>query len=401
MKNNDRFRTFGSDRLPAHFIGNLLSSILVVLLSLIAIGVPSTALSQSVPLNGHLFGEPIVGTLSSTIDAFTRMEVVATRNSLYIDEGRGFIQDFVNMYTAPTGTTIVKFARKTNSTEYLVLLSDGTILRFYSDLDFDKKVGNVNVPGSGSWEEAIGDALYVRASSGVYVSRDSGASWSVDSAGLAGIGAYVWDLGIDSLQYIYAATTKGLFKQHPDSNKWNQVVSLGNLNLYRVSVDRRDRIFVSENGNPVSHVSTDGGATWSVVDTAGLEGSGDLVFADDEIGNIYAIGKGIYRSSDGLHPWTRIDAGITTVAGNSISVRSINVVKGDSVIYVGTSFGVFRSTDRGTTWQLSNYGIRAESFYGIAKTSDGHFLESTALGIFSGKPPDTVWTKVYPASGYQ
>ncbi|HYQ87745.1 MAG TPA: T9SS type A sorting domain-containing protein [Bacteroidota bacterium] len=357
-------------------------------------------------MNGHLFGEPIVGG-SATPGAFNvSAEVVATPTGIYLDEG-ALAPDFVRTWEPQKGKTIKSLKRTTTPSggeKFLVLLNDGTVIKLISRLlEVENEYGYLGGFSffSQSWVEVTGDAIYVLSSSAVYVSRDSGATFSVDSAGLAGIGAYVWGIDIDSLQYVYAATTKGLFKQHPDSNKWNQVVSLGTLNLRRLFVDRRQRIFVSENGNPVSHVSTDGGLTWSLVDTAGLEGSGNLVFADDPLGNIYAIGIGIYRSSDGLHPWTRIGAGITTIAVNPISVRSINVFSGDSVIHVATSIGLFRSTDRGATWQLSNKGIKAQSFYGIAKTADGHFLESTALGIYSSRPPDTVWTKVYPASGYQ
>src|SRR5271169_5397580 len=60
--------------------------------------------------------------------------------------------------------------------------------------------------------DALGDAIYVLSSFNVYVTRDSGKTVQIDTAGLEG---YAFSIAIDSAQNVYAATSNGLYKQHP------------------------------------------------------------------------------------------------------------------------------------------------------------------------------------------
>ncbi len=247
------------------------------------------------------------------------------------------------------------------------------------------------------WEDGIGDAIYVLSTSHVYVTRDSGATYIVDSTGLNG--AHVSSIAIDSSQNVYAATNVGLFSQAPDSSVWHKVASLDSLNLLSIFVDRMQRIFVGLNGNPVGRVSTDLGQTWSLIDTAGLENSNSTIKGDDAYGNVYAIGNGgAFRSPDGLTPWTRIDGPLLAITGSEPHFYSL---RGDSTIFAATTFGAFASTDQGASWSDVNAGIPATNFYGFYRSMDGHHLISTSRGIFSKGPGDSAWTKLYPQNGYE
>ncbi len=250
---------------------------------------------------------------------------------------------------------------------------------------------------SETWEEGIGDAIYALSTAHVYVTRDSGTTYQIDSAGLSG--AHVSSIAIDSSQTVYAATNKGLFTQAPDSSVWHRVAALDTLSLLSVFVDRMHRIFVGLNGNPVGRVSTDLGVSWSLIDTSGLENSNSTIKGDDALGNVYAIGNGgAFRSPDGVTPWTRIDGGILAITGSEPYFYSLC---GDSTIYASTTFGAFASTDQGSTWSDASADIPATNFYGFYRSKDGSHVMSTSRGIFSSAPGDTAWTKLYPQVGYQ
>jgi photosystem II stability/assembly factor-like uncharacterized protein len=246
------------------------------------------------------------------------------------------------------------------------------------------------------------DALYAVSSTTLYVSRDSGTTWIVDTAGLGT--AYAWDIDVDTSGFVYAATTNGLFIQNPDTNAWHQVTTLTQAtNLYRVFVDRKNRILVGGNGSGV-YLSTNSGATWSV-DTTAIGNQSASFFADDAFGNLYVVTNypisnffyHIYKSSGGTAAWQEIDGPIESIAINNIA---INALLGDSALVAGTSFGLFVSTDQGTSWVQNNNGIATENFTGFLQSPTGKWFTGTGLGLYSKNQSDTSWTKSYPLSGF-
>jgi hypothetical protein len=78
-----------------------------------------------------------------------------------------------------------------------------------SYLFFPENVEKLEEPPPGPSQDFIkidGDALYVLATAITYVSRDIGQTWQVDTTGLNG--AYINDFSLDTLQYVYVATSK-------------------------------------------------------------------------------------------------------------------------------------------------------------------------------------------------
>jgi photosystem II stability/assembly factor-like uncharacterized protein len=249
--------------------------------------------------------------------------------------------------------------------------------------------------GSQSIVKITGDALYALGSSFTYVSRDDGLTWQIDSAGLGT--NFVFDIALDSLQNVYAATINGLFIQYPDSDAWSRDTSYtGPVNLIRIFVDRQNRFFLGLNGGGI-YKSTNGGTAWSQDLTWG--GNTVKLFSDDSYGNVYAIdfSNGLYRSPVGTQAWSRFDSAIT---GLTINPANLYDIKGDSTLFAATSFGLFGSTDQGLTWAAANAGLAAQNVYGVAKSNPGRLTVSTDLGIFTKEMGDPLWTKRYPPTGY-
>ena len=101
--------------------------------------------------------------------------------------------------------------------------------------------------------------------------------------------------------------------------------------------------------------STDGGANWSMVSTAGLQpgwredtyefaidpGSPDVVYA----GN---IGQGIFKSTDGGATWNKTNEGLAAVVPRELTVNPDD----PDTIYVETeSLGVLKSINGGHSWR--------------------------------------------------
>jgi len=370
--------------------------------------------AQPGPINGNLTGAGTIGTVNVETSGGTQFNAAATPEGIYIKNSQTADIDYIKIYSPPSGKSIQRIEVKIdavgpfniprNRQQALVLLNDGTVLVFdFSNYSTSKgaAIKNLGKPSSAdlasTWDRVLGDAVYLLGAS-VYVSRDTGATWQIDTAGF-GNGVFARNLALDSSEYVYAATTAGLFMQSPDTSIWHQVTTLTTPTaLQTVYIDRLNRIFVVGSGNSGVFSSTDGGLTWNP-DTAGIGLLALSNFGDDQFHNIYATsGNGtLYKSAGGTGAWVRVDAGILAT---TVNPPVINAITGDSTVIAATSFGIFVTPDQGNTWYESNGGIRAENFYGFAKHSPNRILVSTDLGIYYNDAGDTAWHKSFPPAGY-
>ncbi len=308
-------------------------------------------------------------------------------------------------WKAPPGRDIIYATNKSkNSSVVFILLDDGSV---YETTDFGSFVGwnsptlrsKTDVSGNYSgYKKLVGDVLYTLSISGVFVSRDTGGTWRLDTLGV-GPGLYN-DIAVDTFQYVYLAHANGLFKQHPDSGVWHRITTMPAQYMTGVFVDRKNRIFASTYS--AVYVSTDTGSTWHLL-TAGLGGAIVTSFGDDAFSNIYALGGGmVFRSDSGNSAWVRIDTSISNLILDPINSYSspYKSIAGDSTIYLATNYGLFTSTDQGNTWVEDNSGISATTLYGFLKSPTRQFI-STALGLYYENQGDTSWIKTFPAKGYQ
>lgn len=248
------------------------------------------------------------------------------------------------------------------------------------------------------WDNIGGDAVYALSYSLFDVSRDSlGETWDVDTTGLGAVNFN--DFSIDSSQYVYLATTGGIFKQHPDSSIWHKLVNYPDSYANTIYVDSLNRIYASTYYS--SYMSSDGGLTW-IPNGIGLLDGGITRFGEDAFHNIYGVGGGaVYRSDSGTGPWVRIDTSISNKIVDPITAYAspYNDVGGDTIIYLATNYGLFASSDQGGTWLEANNGIKASTLYGFLKSSGRQFI-TTSLGLFYQDEGDTIWTKAFPSNGY-
>jgi hypothetical protein len=309
------------------------------------------------------------------------------------------------IYRAPKGWSIRAMHRKAHTRADIVVLLENPsgecsviFLRFTGANDWlEEEPGNgVLMPSYGEyWKQALGDAVYLVSTKLVYVTRDSGVTYQVDTLGLGG--AVVQAIDLDTNQFVYGASNKGLFKQHPDSSVWHPVPTFpAGKSLNAVFLDRSGRIYVSSSSG--IYYSTDSGTTWNLNST-GLGSASINGLSDDAFQNIYAYNKSnasIYKSAGGTGAWTRVDSALVAASSSDVVINSVG---GDSLLLASTNFGRFASPDLGTHWNEINNGFHAQTFFGVRRYPSGRKLISTGVGIHARNVSDTSWTRVYPPTG--
>jgi photosystem II stability/assembly factor-like uncharacterized protein len=111
--------------------------------------------------------------------------------------------------------------------------------------------------------------------------------------------------------------------------------------------------------------SMNGGTSWETMPIPMVDGLRPdvLSLAGDpkESGRLYAgTSRGLFRSSDGGSSW-----GVDVLEGRSVDALAIDP-KRPNKVYVGTSTGVFKSTDQGETWEALNDGLTTGSITALA-----------------------------------
>lgn len=214
-------------------------------------------------------------------------------------------------------------------------------------------------PGSGIADLSIspaGDWLYANtASQGFLRSSDQGKSWRPGQ----GIpkSAYVYDLAFDSgaPSTLYAATESGLHRSRDQGATWQRIaaeVFTGRVNQVEI---QGGRIYAAATQG-LFH-SSDGGSTWtfgapprSQGEVVALAASPDVVVAG--AWQPYELG-GVFRSLDRGITWEPAGQGFTALSVNAVAAAPSDP---DILFAVAGWTDVFRSVDRGATWKQLGLG---------------------------------------------
>jgi photosystem II stability/assembly factor-like uncharacterized protein len=150
-----------------------------------------------------------------------------------------------------------------------------------------------------------------------------------------------------------AGTTKGLYLQQDSSDRWTKLTgSIAKRTVYSLSMDTQ---------NPIVYAGTD---------------------------------QGIYRASlDTLNfripPGYRFSPQAWCIAAPKAS---------PGIVYAGTSLGLLRSYDRGTTWSvISAYGLPervAIETLAVSPLNKEHLFAGTSVGLFESRNGGVYWNRV-------
>jgi hypothetical protein len=148
---------------------------------------------------------------------------------------------------------------------------------------------------------SLGHYLFCSSDIGVYISEDSGLTWSARNNGLSTLNVTAIGSCGNSL---FAGTTSDFYRSKDTGRSW-QLLFTAYSSVFKSRVKR--------------------------------------IFTHGQ--NIYVVNDrlGVFRSTDGGENWGDADAGLSTKS-------VLSVCANDSFIFVGTTDGVFRSSDYGSKW---------------------------------------------------
>jgi photosystem II stability/assembly factor-like uncharacterized protein len=156
---------------------------------------------------------------------------------------------------------------------------------------------------------------------------------------------------------VFAGTTEGFWRSDKggDPDSWMVTTSRQlEINSIAVHPSRPDTIFIGTNNYGVM-VSTDGGKSFTPTN-GGFSGRfANAILADRETPNrVYAStintatgGGFFFVSNDNGESWR---PSMRSMPSRLITYAILQDARDSNIIYLGTNLGVYRSTDRGTTW---------------------------------------------------
>ena len=179
-------------------------------------------------------------------------------------------------------------------------------------------------------------------------------------------------------------TTGGNNGNGNNGGTWTNICSFGQGEIiYSLAYGSNGYIYAGTWGGKI-YKSTDGGKNWIVINTGmnvsfiwSLNISGGVIFAATE--------KGVYKFNGSA--WI-----LTSLSGKDIHA----LVSYNGILYAGTwGFGVYKSTDLGTTWTQINNGFGGFlAIQALTITSNGNIFAGTAGGGVFKCTDGTNWNKL-------
>jgi photosystem II stability/assembly factor-like uncharacterized protein len=162
---------------------------------------------------------------------------------------------------------------------------------------------------------------------------------------------------------LLAATMDGLYRTLDETKGWEKVIINGyelDGRVYSVSThkDAPNRIYIGTKQG--LFISDDGGATWQHVDRGPSDISVKAIAQDPRDGQTVLLGTNqyIFRSTNAGRTWVRRGGGLPSGDFTSVVINPSNP---DEVIVAEYSKGgVYRSTDKGYSWERLDTVVGAE-----------------------------------------
>jgi photosystem II stability/assembly factor-like uncharacterized protein len=267
--------------------------------------------------------------------------------------------------------------------------------------------------GAGSIAVAPDQTVYtVSTNSRLYASTDKGTSWvEPDNSEV-----YTSVITVDREGALYAATgyyKSGVGRSTDRGRTWtHSSTGIEEEWILALQPGRQGRLYAAvERGPYVYHysetdglfVSTDRGDSWTALGT-GLRGTSPVAVVELGDGTLFVGSqyeeKMVMRLNPGDTLWQDLSAGLPMPAGKGYATLHALIADNAGNLYAGTHNGLYRSSDRGQSWQRTGLEIADTSVTALALSSGGRILAATILhGVYASDDNGTSWNYLGDAPG--
>jgi Secretion system C-terminal sorting domain len=225
---------------------------------------------------------------------------------------------------------------------------------------------------------AFDSVLYAGTNAGVFLSTNNGSIWSPANSGLSNTPVFSIAF-LDSVTF--AGTSKGAFRSTDDGTTWTQL-PLVRADIWAFASSDTNLFAGTDSG---LYISSDSGKDWHQTALKDSDVDAILVGGTDIYAGAY--GGGIYRSTDKGITWNQIDSGLSSALVNSL------VYSGTRLIAGTVGGGIFISSDAGDSWTASNTGFTNGEVYAVLPLKE-KLLAGTSLGVFLSGDQGAIWTSI-------
>ena len=268
-----------------------------------------------------------------------------------------------------------------------------------------------NFPNKRTYSVAVkGTTVFAGTDSSIYKSTDNGNTWNISKSVLGQVSAIVIS---PSGSFVYAGTNNGVFRSTDLGETWTAtntgITSNSVLSLAQFPAGSADSSYIFAGTNGGIFCSKDNGSTWracglpndqfssnSFLAASGsmlLAGSGYMKASSDKFGHSIGWqgninGSVIFLSTDNGSTWTEADLGLA-----GLNTRLGSLIVNGSDIFAGTyPGGVFISTNGGTSWENSSFGMNNTNVHALVASESYIFAGTTGGGVNISMNNGLNWT---------
>ena len=219
---------------------------------------------------------------------------------------------------------------------------------------------------------------------GVFTSRET-EPWHHPETGVSN--TIVQTIEAHGRTAVFAGSFGGLYRSTNSGESWEDVSPIRDSTIVTAVKSLTGARIIAGTDDGKLYLSTDSGSSWTV-EGNGLPRSMFRTFAVGPSDMLYAAleSYGIFRSSDFGHTWERLGT-----SGLYPWVMAI-VIDETGNIFAGTWQGIYRSTDNGTTWVKKDSSITYPSLYSLASDQSGTLVAgTTSSGIYRSTDNGENW----------
>jgi len=240
----------------------------------------------------------------------------------------------------------------------------------------------------------------------VYKSPDGGQHWLPHNVGLKEHVSFINQFVFHPMQtdIIYAATTVGAFMTKDAGREWEErMAGMKEVHIVvSVAIDPNNPRVLYAGTTGGVYRSDDGASSWKKINNGlipdtelmGAMALGVNALAIDPITTtvVYAgTTKGLFRTADGGGTWERIGQALPDPFISSILIHPSQPAR----LYIGGPGGVWKSADGGKTWQAANNGLASLNVRSLAmspRNADEIFVGTNGSGLYRSANAGERWT---------